>query len=252
MLDRGTGQAAAGAVIGDPGPAGPPTGPDAVDDVAVTLGTTASRTAPERELSTGSLWRPSPFARSVTSSTPRRHQTIMHVTPARRRLDGDLGKPTLTCGFSRRSRPFCPPSDRCYVPELARVRTTQAPAPPPATPCSSSEPAGDANRRDREVFSTGVEGAVDDDGREASAPVNDAQRLWDACAQVLRTQISDAVWLMSFQTAQPISLEDDRLVLARAQLHGPGTHREPLPGPRRSRPRRRRLSGHHHPYRCPS
>jgi chromosomal replication initiator protein len=42
---------------------------------------------------------------------------------------------------------------------------------------------------------------------------DDAQKLWDACAEVLRTQVSDAVWLMSFQTAQPIGLDGDRLML---------------------------------------
>jgi chromosomal replication initiator protein len=42
---------------------------------------------------------------------------------------------------------------------------------------------------------------------------DDAQKLWDACAEVLRTQVSDAVWLMSFQTAQPIGLDGDRLLL---------------------------------------
>jgi chromosomal replication initiator protein len=42
----------------------------------------------------------------------------------------------------------------------------------------------------------------------------DAQRLWDACAEVLRTQVSDAVWLMSFQTAYPIGFDGERLVLA--------------------------------------
>src|SRR5262245_42264153 len=41
----------------------------------------------------------------------------------------------------------------------------------------------------------------------------DAQRLWDACAEVLRTQVSDAVWLMSFQTASPIGFDGERLVL---------------------------------------
>jgi chromosomal replication initiator protein len=44
--------------------------------------------------------------------------------------------------------------------------------------------------------------------------VNDPQRLWEACAQILRTQVSDAVWLMSFQTVQPVSLDGDHLVLA--------------------------------------
>src|SRR5262245_5330032 len=41
----------------------------------------------------------------------------------------------------------------------------------------------------------------------------DAQRLWDACAEVLRTQVSDAVWMMSFQTASPVGFDGERLVL---------------------------------------
>jgi chromosomal replication initiator protein len=43
--------------------------------------------------------------------------------------------------------------------------------------------------------------------------VNDAQRLWEACSGVLRGQVSDAVWLMSFEMAQPLAYDGDHLVL---------------------------------------
>ncbi len=44
--------------------------------------------------------------------------------------------------------------------------------------------------------------------------MNDAEELWEACAGVLRTQVSDAVWLGSFQAASPVHLDDDLLLLA--------------------------------------
>jgi chromosomal replication initiator protein len=44
--------------------------------------------------------------------------------------------------------------------------------------------------------------------------VSEAQRLWDECAGLLRAQVSEPVWLTSFEQARPISFEDDRLVLA--------------------------------------
>jgi chromosomal replication initiator protein len=43
--------------------------------------------------------------------------------------------------------------------------------------------------------------------------VNDAQRLWDDCARLLRAQVSEPVWLTSFEAARPVSLDDRRLVL---------------------------------------
>jgi chromosomal replication initiator protein len=44
--------------------------------------------------------------------------------------------------------------------------------------------------------------------------VSEAQRLWDECAGLLRAQVSEPVWLTSFEQARPVSFEDDRLVLA--------------------------------------
>jgi chromosomal replication initiator protein len=43
--------------------------------------------------------------------------------------------------------------------------------------------------------------------------VKDAELLWKACADDLRTQISDAVWHTSFHSAQPLSFDGDTLVL---------------------------------------
>ena len=44
--------------------------------------------------------------------------------------------------------------------------------------------------------------------------VNDAEQLWTAASQLLRAQVSEAVWLSTFQDAQPVEANDDRLVLA--------------------------------------
>jgi chromosomal replication initiator protein len=44
--------------------------------------------------------------------------------------------------------------------------------------------------------------------------VNEAQRLWDECARLLRAQVSEPVWLTSFDAARPVSFDDRRLVLA--------------------------------------
>jgi chromosomal replication initiator protein len=48
--------------------------------------------------------------------------------------------------------------------------------------------------------------------------VNEAQRLWDECAGLLRAQVSEPVWLTSFDAAHPVALDGDqghrRLVLS--------------------------------------
>ncbi|MBK9179916.1 MAG: chromosomal replication initiator protein DnaA [Acidimicrobiales bacterium] len=44
--------------------------------------------------------------------------------------------------------------------------------------------------------------------------VEDAEQLWTASAELLRAQVSEAVWLTSFQDAQPVGIADGRLVLA--------------------------------------
>jgi chromosomal replication initiator protein len=49
---------------------------------------------------------------------------------------------------------------------------------------------------------------------EAFRQVDDAEVLWKACAEVLREQVSEAVWLTSFNGVEPVSLEDGLLVLA--------------------------------------
>lgn len=41
-----------------------------------------------------------------------------------------------------------------------------------------------------------------------------AHDLWTACAEVLREQVSEAVWLTTFNAAEPLGLEDDMLRLA--------------------------------------
>jgi chromosomal replication initiator protein len=49
---------------------------------------------------------------------------------------------------------------------------------------------------------------------EAVEPVRDADVLWDACADILRAQVSEAVWLTSFNGAQPLALNHGVLTLA--------------------------------------
>ncbi len=49
---------------------------------------------------------------------------------------------------------------------------------------------------------------------EAFRQVDDAEVLWKACADVLRDQVSEAVWLTSFNGVEPVSLRDGLLTLA--------------------------------------
>jgi chromosomal replication initiator protein len=49
---------------------------------------------------------------------------------------------------------------------------------------------------------------------KAFAQVDQAEPLWTACADVLREQVSEAVWLTTFSSASPLRLSDDRLLLA--------------------------------------
>jgi chromosomal replication initiator protein len=44
--------------------------------------------------------------------------------------------------------------------------------------------------------------------------VNEAQRLWDECAGILQAQVSEPVWLTSFEAARPTRLEGGVLTLA--------------------------------------
>ena len=75
--------------------------------------------------------------------------------------------------------------------------------------------------------------------------MNEAQRLWDECAGILQAQVSEPVWLTSFEAARAERLEDGVLTLAVPVVPGQGAHRGPLPvagarRPHRDRRRRRR------------
>ncbi len=49
--------------------------------------------------------------------------------------------------------------------------------------------------------------------------VSEAQRLWTAASQLLRAQVSETVWLSTFQDVEAVSLEEFRLVLAVPSSH---------------------------------
>jgi chromosomal replication initiator protein len=49
--------------------------------------------------------------------------------------------------------------------------------------------------------------------------VSEAQRLWTAAAQLLRAQVSETVWLSTFQDVEAVALDDNRLVLAVPSAH---------------------------------
>ena len=64
-------------------------------------------------------------------------------------------------------------------------------------------------------LSTGVDGLVDVTvDQEATTQVSEAQHLWNAAAQVLRAQVSEAVWHSTFSDARPTSLDSGLLVMA--------------------------------------
>ncbi len=48
---------------------------------------------------------------------------------------------------------------------------------------------------------------------EALEQVDDAEVLWKACADALREQVSEAVWLTTFNGVEPVSLDGDHLHL---------------------------------------
>lgn len=65
------------------------------------------------------------------------------------------------------------------------------------------------------AFSTGVDVAVDATGAgEAFGLVDEAQQLWTRCADMLRAQVSEAVWLTTFHGAEAVKLHDHTLVLS--------------------------------------
>jgi chromosomal replication initiator protein len=49
--------------------------------------------------------------------------------------------------------------------------------------------------------------------------VNDADHLWTAAAQLLRAQVSEAVWLSTFQDTRAERVDADRLVLVVPSSH---------------------------------
>lgn len=51
-------------------------------------------------------------------------------------------------------------------------------------------------------------------GEEKLTQVDEAGLLWKACAEILRAQVSDAVWLTCFDAAVPVRLDDEAFVLA--------------------------------------
>jgi chromosomal replication initiator protein len=60
-----------------------------------------------------------------------------------------------------------------------------------------------------------VDVAVDATGaREAFGLVDEAQELWTRCADMLRAQVSEAVWLTTFNGADAMKLNDHTLVLS--------------------------------------
>jgi hypothetical protein len=50
--------------------------------------------------------------------------------------------------------------------------------------------------------------------QEATTQVSDAQHLWNAAAQILRAQVSEAVWHSTFSDARPVNLDGALLVVA--------------------------------------
>ena len=50
--------------------------------------------------------------------------------------------------------------------------------------------------------------------QEAWSRVNEAQRLWDECAEMLRSQVSEAVWQTSFEAARAVGYDGTLFTLA--------------------------------------
>ena len=44
--------------------------------------------------------------------------------------------------------------------------------------------------------------------------MNEAQRLWDECAGILRAQVSEPVWLTSFEEARAMGFDGSLLTVA--------------------------------------
>ena len=55
--------------------------------------------------------------------------------------------------------------------------------------------------------------------QRAEVQVNDHEQLWTAAAQLLRAQVSEAVWLSTFQDAAPLPSDDSTLLIAVQSTH---------------------------------
>jgi chromosomal replication initiator protein len=65
------------------------------------------------------------------------------------------------------------------------------------------------------AFSTAVDVVVGSwGGEEASTLVGEAEQLWTACTEALRSSVPDAVWNSCFQPTEARSLLDDHLIVA--------------------------------------
>src|SRR5829696_1906023 len=73
---------------------------------------------------------------------------------------------------------------------------------------------------ERRHFPQRVDGTVDAAGDDVTETlVNEAGHLWIAAAQFLRAQVSEAVWLSTFQDTRAGRLDDDQLVLLVPSSH---------------------------------
>jgi chromosomal replication initiator protein len=69
-------------------------------------------------------------------------------------------------------------------------------------------------------FPQRVDGTVDAAGDDVTETlVNDAEHLWTAAAQLLRAQVSEAVWLSTFQDTHAERVDAERLVLVVPSSH---------------------------------
>ena len=55
--------------------------------------------------------------------------------------------------------------------------------------------------------------------QRAEVQVSDHEQLWTAAAQLLRAQVSEAVWLSTFQDAAPLPSDDATLLIAVQSTH---------------------------------
>jgi hypothetical protein len=136
---------------------------------------------------------------------------------------GDERAPTDTAEwalFAATSLLTCP--NEVQIQALRRVgegvlRSGFTPDPGPATIGSSvrKRRGADPVSGPSFAFSTGVDVAVDaTTAEEAFGLVDGAQELWTRCSDVLRAQVSEAVWHTTFNGTDAVELHDDTLVLS--------------------------------------